>query len=206
MKTSRTASGLLLAAAIALVAAAPAVAEEAPLVPPENSAVNQYTETFPTAGGDKDAHDHDGGNRTPKKVLGEKNANKLEEHGAAGKATAELAAETAPLPVETTIGTAPEATPPEAEESDESGTGAPVRGNGGNPPSSGSGRDAAPATNTADTKVVVVEAGGSSGLSEVLGRATGSPQGGMGIFLPLLLLGTIFWAIAYVARQRRPLS
>lgn len=203
MKTSRTASGLLLAAAIALVSAAPAAAEEeAPLVPPENSAVNQYTETFPTAGGDKDANDHNGGNRSPKKVLGHKNAKKLEDQGAAGKATAELAAETAPTPVEA----APETTAPKAEESDESGAGAPPRGNGGNPPANGGARDPAPAANNPAPRVIVAESGGSSGLSEVLGRATGSPQGGMGIFLPLLILGTIFWAIAYVARQRQPLS
>jgi hypothetical protein len=205
MKTSRTASGLLLAATIALLAAAPAAAEEA-LVPPENSAVNQYTETFPTAGGDKDAHDHDGGNRTPKKVLGHKNAKKLEEQGPAGKATAELAAETAPNSVDAPLEVEPEEAVTEVEESDESGAGAPSRGDGGGNPGTES-RGTAPTANATPTRVIVAEPDGSSGFAEVLGRATGSSQpGGMGIFLPLLILGTIFWAIAYVARQRRPLS
>src|SRR5262245_20501085 len=65
-------------------------------VPPENSAVNQYTEAFPTAGGDREAHGQRGKNLSPGKVIGAANAKKLNEQGAAGRATAKLAADTAP--------------------------------------------------------------------------------------------------------------
>jgi len=72
----------------------PAAAMAQRLVPPGNSGVNQYTETFPTAGGDAVAGD--GGKRSPKKVLGAKNARRLEEAGPEGRAAAALVAATAP--------------------------------------------------------------------------------------------------------------
>jgi hypothetical protein len=72
----------------------PAAATAQRLVPPGNSGVNQYTETFPTAGGDAVAGD--GGKRSPKKVLGANNARRLEEAGPEGRAAAALAAATAP--------------------------------------------------------------------------------------------------------------
>jgi len=201
MKTSRTAFGLLLAATA--IAAAPAAAQEAPLVPPENSAVNQYTEAFPTAGGDKDAHDHDGGNRSPKKVLGSDNAKKLREQGPAGQATAELAAETAPSGVETDV----EDTVVTTDESDETEAGAGARSGDGGGQSQSQGKESGQTRNTAEVRVVVAEPDGSSGLSEVIARATGtSSTGGMGIFLPLLVLATILWAFAYLARHRRPVG
>jgi hypothetical protein len=203
MTTPRTPSGLLLAAAIALVAAAPAAAEETPLVPPENSAVNQYTEGFPTAGGDKDAHDHDGENRSPKKVLGNDNAKKLRDRGPAGQATAELAAETAPSEAEVEV----EETVDTVEETDGAGVAAHSRGGGGGSDGGGEGAGTARSGNRAAPTVLVAETNGSSGLSEVLARATGSSStGGMGIFLPLLIIATVIWAFAYFARQRRPAS
>jgi len=189
MKILRTGQGLLLTVAIAAIAASPAAAEEAPLVPPENSAVNQYTEAFPTASGDKDAHERGNRSPSPKKVLGADKAKELRGHGPAGRATAELAAETAPV-VEVTT-----------EETDQAGAGVPARGGG---PGNGTQNTAGKAVTV---PVVVAEPDGSSGLSEVIGRATGSsPEGGMGIFLPLLIVATIFWAFAYLARQRRPVS
>jgi len=176
---------LLLSATIAIVAASPATAEETPFVPPENSAVNQYTESFPTAGGDKDAHDHDGGNRSPKKVLGSRNAEKLRAQGPAGEATAELVAETAPA----------------VEKTGDAGTGVPPRTGG----DSGGGADGGKPV-AADSPAIK-EAGGSSGVSEVIAWATGSsPAGGVGIFLPLLIIATVLWAFAYLARQRRPVG
>jgi len=202
MKTPRKASGLLHAAAIAIVATSPAAAQEEPLVPPENSAVNQYTEAFPTAGGDKDAHDRNGGNRPPKRVLGESNARKLHEQGPAGRATAKLAAETAPqVEVEDTTVTIRET---DEAEVDAAGGSTPPRGGGDS--GGGQGRRARQGGGAVSPQVVVAEPEGSSGLSEVISRATGSSAtgGGMGIFLPLLILATIAWAFAYLARHRRP--
>jgi hypothetical protein len=195
MKMPRTGSGMLLAAAIALVAASSAAAQEAALVPPENSAVNQYTESFPTASGDKDAHDHNSENRSPKKVLGNDNAKKLRERGPAGQATAELAAKTAPRGVEV------EETDVTVEETGEAGMAAPSRGGG-----SGGGGDEGVTARTATGvpgPIAVAETDGSSGFSEVLARATGSSSG-MGVFLPLLILATILWGFTYFVRQRRP--
>jgi len=189
--------GLLLATAIALVAASPAAAEEEPLVPPGNSAVNQYTEGFPTAGGEKEAHNQGGRNVSPGNVLGAKNASRLEKQGPAGHAAAELAAETAP----NAIAAGPSAGNPRG-----SGiaAGAPS-GSGGEP--SGRGAATAPSPPSAPSPAAATQANGSSGLSEVLSRATGSSsEGGMGLFLPLLILAAIAWALAYLARQRRPVS
>ena len=85
--------GLGLAAAIA-VASLPPVAMAQRVVPPGNSAVNQYTETFPTAGGGAPASDR--GERSPAEVLGAGNAGRLEVLGPQGRAAAVLAAATAP--------------------------------------------------------------------------------------------------------------
>src|SRR5262245_36327335 len=109
MKVRRTGTGLLVVVFnIALVVAAPAAAEE--VVPPGNSAVNQYTEPFPTAGGNRDANTHRGRDLNPGKVIGEKNAKALDEQGETGRETAELAAETAPnvVPSESTTGSGDE--------------------------------------------------------------------------------------------------
>jgi hypothetical protein len=205
MKTLRTATGLMLAIAIALIAAAPAAAEEEVVVPPENSAVNQYTEAFPTAGGDRDADKHRGRKAKPAKVIGSKNAKRLDEQGADGRATAELAAETAPNVIVEETST---------DDGEEEGTAAPA-GNGGGT-SGGGGPGSEPAGNggaQGQTPGPSVDSGtsaqvdGSSGLSEVLSRAIGSPSGGgMGLFLPLLILATIVWALIYTTRQRRPAS
>jgi hypothetical protein len=84
-----------LAAAIGVVAL-PAVATARPqhVVPPGNSAVIQYTETFPTAGGD--ARPHHRADRSPADVLGPRKAHKLASEGTDGQAVAVVAAETAP--------------------------------------------------------------------------------------------------------------
>lgn len=44
---------------------------------------------------------------------------------------------------------------------------------------------------------------GSSGLGQVVGQTTGfSDSGGMGPLLPLLIVGTVLGAIAYIVRRR----
>jgi hypothetical protein len=200
---------ILLAVASGLLVAAPAGAEE-PVVPPGNSAVNQYTEAFPTAHGDKDAHERDRGNRSPKKVIGKRNTEKLRQQGPEGEAVAQLTAETAPTT------TADRQRPVESDESGEAtqtGAAAPTQsggGEGGGPTGAGGGGNGAETQaggggGSSPTQIVVAEPDGSSGLSEVISRATGSSSGGgMGIFLPLLILAALCWGAAYLARSRRP--
>lgn len=138
------------------------------VVPPGNSAANQYTETYPTAGGN--ATTQDGKQRSPQEVLGAKNARRLEAEGPEGRAAAALAAETAP-----------------------------VRGGvhrGGAPGAGGDGGKAGAQGGSA------AEPGGSSGLSEVLGQATGSSSSGqMGLLLPIVVLLTIAGSVAYLWRR-----
>ena len=44
---------------------------------------------------------------------------------------------------------------------------------------------------------------GSSGLGEVIGQATGSSSGELGLLLPLLIIAVVIWSAAYLRRQRR---
>jgi hypothetical protein len=217
MKALRTAAGLLSLIAISLIAAAPAMAEgeeEEPVVPSENSAVNQYTEAFPTAGGEKEARSESGRHISTGRVLGSANAKKLEKHGAAGRATANFAAHTAPRTVNSQA-----SENGGNEHSGQAGAVAPGGGSqggggaggGGSATGGGSGSagQAAPPSTSPGPAAAAPQAhaDGSSGISEVLSRATGgSGGGGMGIFLPLLIVAAIAWAIAYSVRQRRPVS
>jgi hypothetical protein len=206
----------LLGATLALSIAVPAaMAEEEVVVPPANSAVNQYTEAFPTAGGDKEAHNQKGRDVAAGKVIGAKNARKLDQHGADGRAAARFAADTAPNPVGAGATAAGQGggnaevvvTSGDGNGGNQGGGGAQSGAGGGNAQTGQSAPN--PATGSAPQQSVhTAEADGSSGLSEVLSRATGSSGsgGGMGIFLPLLILAAIAWAIAYTVRQRRPVS
>jgi hypothetical protein len=167
--------------AVALVLAAPAAAEY--YVPPGNSAANQYTESVPSAGGERGGHGK--GGVTPAQALGAKNAHRLESTGPAGKAAANLAAATSPT---ATIGGHNP-----AGQSGGQGPG----GQGGGPGSGGQGSQGGETAGGG-------EAGhgsrpsGSSGLSEVLGQATGSSgSGNLGLWLPIILLAALVGAIAY---------
>lgn len=164
--------------AIAIVAL-PSPAAAAYLVPPENSAATQYTETFPTVGGQGNAErEPRGGGRSPGKVLGERNVQRLEDQGPQGRAVAQLAAETAPN---------------SGAVRDESGG----DDSGVTTPSARGGGDGGPIHSSE-------EIGESSGLSEVLSQATGlSSSGGMGLLLPLIILGAIAWSLSYLLRQRK---
>src|SRR5215213_9066338 len=71
----------------------PETAVAAEVIPPDNSAVNQYTETWPTSGGNAKS---DGKPTSPKKVLGKGRAKRLEALGPDGQSAAEVAAATAP--------------------------------------------------------------------------------------------------------------
>lgn len=170
--TSRWATAIGVAAALALP---PATTAQTP-IPPDNSAVNQYTESYPSARGDR----HTGGDwasRTPSQALGRRKARRLEAQGLAGEATATLVATTAP-------GSIDAAARPGA------GGGSAERGGG-------SGSVAANGQTYGPTLPV-----GSSGLGEVLGQATGLSA--TGVLLPLAILLTAAWALAYLWRRRYP--
>ena len=73
--------------------ALPAAAAAAELIPPGNSAANQYTEAYPTGGGPKTTR---GETPTPEEALGERNAGRLEAQGPSGGEAAAVAAATSP--------------------------------------------------------------------------------------------------------------
>jgi hypothetical protein len=207
MKMPRTAFPMLVAtslASLAFCSAAPA--EE--LIPPGNSAVNQYTESIPTPGGHRDTEDRPKKeSRSPDRALGSRNAQRLEAQGPDGRAAAEAAAATAPsADVEETIG---EDTPEEAAVAPtggggDRGTGA-ARKPSASPGTGGGG--AAKQPPALKTSVQVDEPEGSSGFGEVLGEATGSSSDGqMGWLLPLIVIGVALWALAYGMRHRRRVS
>jgi hypothetical protein len=178
-------------AALALPAAAPADY----YVPPGNSAANQYTETLPSAGGDSAGK---GKGVTPAQALGAKNAHKLEAEGPAGKAAAELAAETAPVVVE----------PSPSDSGANNGGGNASgqnqgQGKDGNGSAGGGQTASTGSTPQTTTAIPVSSSSGSSGLSSVLGQATGvSDEGSLGLWLPLIILATIAGTIAYRLRLR----
>lgn len=90
--------GIGLVAALGL-ASFPSAAATQPVIPPGNSAVNQYTEPFPTPGGSAVTTEEEG--RSPAQALGTRNARQLERLGSDGRAAAALAAATAPVQVGT---------------------------------------------------------------------------------------------------------
>jgi len=93
MRTKVLAASLGLLAALP-PAALPCAAGAEQLLPPGNSAANQYTEAYPTSGGDASVRGAQP--RSPAKALGAKNARRLERLGPEGRAAADLAAATAP--------------------------------------------------------------------------------------------------------------
>jgi hypothetical protein len=199
-KTSRTIPIAIATLVALLVLPASALAEY--LVPEGNSAVTQYTEGFPTGGGEKKAGST-AGKATPAQAIGARNAKKLADHGSEGAEVAEVAAETAPAQVE----------PSEPSNDQENGSGqshpqehmsggdrkpakhGQTQGNG--TPEEGGGT--APATTSSDDGP-----GGSSGLGEILAAATGSSSsGGLGLLLPLAILAALAWGLIFFFRQRK---
>lgn len=165
--------------------ALPAAASAEYLVPPGNSAATQYTEALPTAGGHSDAEKpNKKQSRTPQQVLGARDAQQLEEQGAAGREAAEFAAETAPG--------GGVASRPGEKGSDKSGGGLEEEGDGTDAEGGtvGAGNDGGGGSS------------GSSGLGEVVAQATGSSSGQLGLLLPLAIAGAAAWALAFALRQR----
>lgn len=186
------------------IIALPTAAQAEYLIPPGNSAATQYTEAVPTAGGPKATNpSKHGGNKSPKQVLGSSNAKKLDAQGPEGHAAAEVAAETAPGTVAQTDGGAPAGTLGHAgsqPQTDGGDSGGGKGQAGGTPSGNGSGRQTAAAAALTSQQLP----DGSSGLGEVLGQATGSSDSGqLGLLLPLIVLATIAWSVAYVVRRRK---
>jgi hypothetical protein len=190
---------LATALTVALVVPAQSLAEY--YVPPENSAANQYTESFPGAGGEKAGK---GKKATPADTLGSRNAKRLEERGPAGQAAAEVAAETAP---------SQPSTGSEANGGGEGSSGGGA-GSGGGGSNGGSGSGGTAGSNGGSTSsggsadsvgqsTKVDQPQGSSGVGHVLGQATGVGDGNVGIWLPLVILLTLAGSIAYAARSRQ---
>jgi hypothetical protein len=207
MKDRRQILAIAAASAVAALAL-PAVAAAEYYVPPANSAANQYTESFPGAGGE--SH----GKRkpvTPGTALGAGNAEKLEKKGPAGKAAAEIAAETAPPQLVDHGSSGSDDTGKtggkgqsdgksgetgNGQDEGESGSGAPA-GGGSNGGSSGGGGGNSPAPSAQQPQ-------GSSGFGQVLGQATGVSDGNLGLWLPLAIVLTLIGSIAYWVRMRQP--
>lgn len=191
MKTRLHILRIALTAALAAALAVPASSLAEYYVPPENSAANQYTESFPGAGGES------GGKRkgvTPADTLGTGNAKRLEDQGPAGKAAAEVAAQTAPAQLTTAGGTS-DGSAADTTGGGSTGSGTASGGNGGSTSSGGSGGLGEAAR--------VDQPQGSSGVGQVLGQATGVGDGNVGLWLPLAILLTLAASIAYAARARQ---
>jgi hypothetical protein len=206
MKTPRTPLALSLVAIAALFAVPVAATAAEAVVPPSNSAAAQYTEAFPTSGGDKKtegaAH-----HRSPAKVLGSHKAKKLEKQGPEGKAAAEVAAATAPA----SVAAPPSGGMPSTQSTSSNGHKA---GDGGSGSKSGAGAgnggsgtpdkasDAAGGTGTVQSPAP--NPTGSSGIGSAIGQATGlSTVGPSGLLLLLVIVATVLWSLAYLWRQRR---
>jgi hypothetical protein len=195
---------IALLGAVLAALALPAVSLAAYYVPPGNSAANQYTEAFPTAGGESGGKPGKG-KATPAQTLGARNAKRLHAQGPAGTAAAEVAAETAPASVVVAEGgSTPQggggtagggsATAP--------GGGAATAPGGQGSPSAGGGE--AHSNGGADggqTGASPSGPAGSSGIGEVVRQATGSSDdGNLGLLLPIVILATIAGSVAYRLR------
>lgn len=185
--TPKTTLAALLAAFAAIAFPAAAAAEY--LVPPDNSAVNQYTESLPTSGGSRDSERREGRSSSPTKALGKRNSQRLEREGEDGRAVAAFAAATDP---------GEEAGAGGADEPETEAPGGAAGSSGG----SGAGGSAGGGATAAGT--AVAQPDGSSRFAEVLGEATGTSSAGqLGLWLPLILLATAAWAVGYTLRQRQ---
>jgi hypothetical protein len=154
--------------------------------PPGKAGTSEYAEDIPTAGGNAKTPGEGGGNKTSAQIdhlgAGKQGVRKLAKLGATGAAAAQFALQTAP----TTTSAA--SSPSTVTNSSSTGT----KTHGGH-------------SQLAPERTLT--ASGSSAIS-ALGRVIGgSDVGGIGIFLPLLLVaGALGAAALAAARTRRPRS
>ncbi len=200
---SRTSSILLAAATCLVLTLLPATAGAEFFIPEGNSAVNQYTEGIPTGGGERDSKGAGEKEVRPAQAIGARNTEKLEQAGGReGREVAEAVAETAPPPVLVEETAAAEATP---------GDSAGSAGSAGKGAAKQSGKGKAKPAKADDGESEATAAptpppgdgpGGSGGFGEILSAATGGSAGGIGLLLPLVIVGAIAWGIGYAWRQR----
>jgi hypothetical protein len=198
MKPQRQIPAVAAIFAIATALALPAAAAAEYYVPPANSAANQYTESFPGAGGESS------GKRkpvTPGSALGADNAKKLEAKGPAGKAAAEMAAETAP-PQVVDQGSGSGEDPGRSDSGSKDGKGNEGESGSGAPGSGGSNGGSSGASGGKGAPANAAQPEGSSGISQILGQATGSSDGNPGLWLPLVIVLTLIGSVAYWVRSR----
>jgi hypothetical protein len=187
--------------------ALPATVAAAEIVPPGNSAVNQYTETFPTSQGEEKSELEKKTGVKPGDVLGAGNTRKLDEKGAAGKAVAQFTAETAPATSGGSDSGSDEAGGGGAGQGKGNGkgkqpnTGGNGQKNGGGEPQEGSGGPAGGSANSGPGGSAGPS--GSSGVGEVVSQATGTASDSVGLWLPLILIAVVIWSAAYVWRNRQ---
>lgn len=198
---------LLPITALAILACClPTAASAGELVPPGNSAVNQYTETFPTSEGEEQSSLEKKKGVTPGQVLGAGKAHRLEDKGAAGQAVAQFTAETAPSAAGDSGNG--ESTGGDSGKGNGNGKGKASQKQGGNGPGDGSGEQqegsAGPGGGSASTGPGGSSgSSGSSGLGEVVSQATGTSSGSIGLWLPLILIAVVIWSAVYVWRNRQ---
>jgi hypothetical protein len=197
MKTSKKIATTIASAALLAAVALPAGAAADYYIPPGNSAVNQYSESIPGAGGES------GGKKkevTPAQALGAANAKKLEQRGQVGEEAAEVAAETAPS--EDLYGTASERSDSQGGGGGSANQGGGTGGQGGTGGGSGAGTNGG--SGESFSTGYVIQPSGDSGISSVLGQATGATdEGNIGLWLPLAILAILAGAIAYRMRLRQ---
>lgn len=209
MKSRRQILTVAAAGAVTAALALPTLAAAEYYVPPANSAANQYTESFPGAGGES------GGKRkdvTPGAALGAGNAKQLEKKGKSGKEAAEVAAETAPAQLAGESSGSTNGGGSGGNGSGKSGgsheTSGEGGGNGGESEEGDSGTAGTAGSSgggspgKGGTATEVQQPQGSSGFGQVLGQATGTDDGNLGLWLPLVIVLTLIGSIAYWVRMR----
>jgi hypothetical protein len=189
-------SHAILAMTAVVALALPGFAAAETVVPPGNSAATQYTETFPTSGGNVEVNEGISGERSPHRTLPKQTAEALEDEGPEGRAAAQLAADTAPAATGES-------------EAGSGGAGGAANGGGGKgggaaQDGGGAGQGQAQGGSQAGGETVAVEVpSGSSGFGEVVSHLTGSDAGEMGALLPLLLFAALIWAGATAWRRHQ---
>jgi hypothetical protein len=181
----------------------PATASAGALVPPGNSAVNQYTETFPTSEGEEQSSLEKEKGVTPGQVLGAGKAHQLEDKGAAGKAVAQFTAETAPS--SSSDSGDGESTAGGNGSGDGNGKGkTPQKQGGKGPDGNGEEGESSGGGGAANTGSGGSSgSSGSSGFGEIVSQATGTSSGSVGLWLPLILIAVIAWSAVYAWRNRQ---
>lgn len=167
-----------------------------PYIPPGNSAATQYTEAIPTAGGNVEVNADIGDvKRSATKALGAKTVRALAAEGDEGAAVAALAAGNGAGAGPASEGGGGDAGSDPADRSVAAGAGR--AGPGEDRPRGGSPESGAGGGGAAGDQV-----DGSSGIGEVVSQATFSSSGEMGVFLPLVLLAALIWALLFAWRRR----